>query len=96
MSITSETRREGLEEVLPKREVRASIILSVLGDRQMTVSEIVKELLDTGVIRYYDRNFVAPRLTELKEEGLVKVVGKRPCIMSGKNIAVWAAVNEAQ
>ena len=58
------------------------------------VSEIVKELLDEGIIKYYDRNFVAPRLTELKEAGKVKVVGKRKCIMSGKMIAVWERVDQ--
>ena len=51
-------------------------------------------MLDSGVIAYYDRNFVAPRLTELKDAGIVEVVGKRTCIMSGKNVAVWAAVKK--
>lgn len=90
MSITQETRREAHEFISHKRDARCEQILEVLGDRQLTVSEIAKELLDKGVIKYYDRNFVAPRLTEMKEAGLVKVVGKRRCIMSGKNIAVWA------
>ena len=39
--------------------------------RCLKISEIVKELLDEGIIKYYDRNFVAPRLTELKEAGKV-------------------------
>lgn len=90
MSITEATRREAREFISPRRDDRCDQILEVLGDRQLTVSEIAKELLDKGVIKYYDRNFVAPRLTEMKDAGLVKVVGKRPCIMSGKNIAVWA------
>lgn len=94
MSITNETRREGHESVLGKKTYRRKLILDVLGDRQMTVSEIVKALLDSGIIKYYDRNFVAPRLTELADEGKVKVVGKRPCIMSGKNVAVYEKVNQ--
>lgn len=89
MGIVEETRRAGYESVVDKRADRSDVILSVLGSKQMTVSEIVKELLDEGIIKYYDRNFVAPRLTELKEAGKVKVVGKRKCIMSGKMIAVW-------
>lgn len=92
MSITQETRRESYEAIVNKREARRNLILDILGDRQMTVSEIVKEMLDEGIIRYYDRNFVAPRLTELKDAGKVKVVGKRTCIMSGKQIAVWQKV----
>lgn len=94
MSIVEETRREGYKSVVPKKADRCDVILSVLGDKQMTVSEIVKALLDEGIIRYYDRNFVAPRLTELKEAGKVKVVGKRTCIMSGKMIAVWERVDK--
>lgn len=94
MSITTETRREGYEFAKEKKEIRANVILGVLGNRQMTVSEIVKELLDEGIIKYYDRNFVAPRLTELKEDGLVKVVGKRQCIMSGRMVAVWERVEQ--
>lgn len=92
MSITKETRKDSYEQILSKRTIRANVILELLGDREMTVSEIVKELLDEGVIKYYDRNFVAPRLTELKEAGLVEVVGKRTCIMSGKNVAIWRKV----
>lgn len=94
MGIVEETRRAGYESVVDKRADRSDVILSVLGSKQMTVSEIVKELLDEGIIKYYDRNFVAPRLTELKEAGKVKVVGKRKCIMSGKMIAVWERVGK--
>ena len=94
MGIVEETRREGYESVASKRADRCDVILAILGNRQMTVSEIVKALLDEGTIEYYDRNFVAPRLTELKEAGKVKVVGKRKCIMSGKMIAVWERVEQ--
>lgn len=96
MSITRETRQEGYESVLNKRTIRAELILEILDNGPMTASEIVKELLDRGVIKYYNRNFVAPRLTELKEEGRVEVIGKRPCIMSGKNVAVWQRVETEQ
>lgn len=94
MGITYETRKESYESVLDKRKERHNLILDILGEKQMTVSEIVKEMLDRGIIKYYNRNFVAPRLTELKDAGVVEVVGKRICIMSGKNVAVWAKVKE--
>lgn len=89
MGIVEETRRKGFESIANKRKDRSDVILSVLGNKQMTVSEIVKALLDEGIIKYYDRNFVAPRLTELRDSGKVRVVGKRTCIMSGKMIAIW-------
>ena len=87
---TREIRRESYEAITAKRANRRALILELLGDRQMTASELTWELLDKGYIKYYDRNFVAPRLTELKEAGLVMTVGKRMCKRTGKNVAVWA------
>jgi len=37
---------------------------------------------------------VAPRLTELKDEGVVEVVGKKPSKRTGKNTAVWAVTKK--
>lgn len=89
-SNTIETRRESYEAIKPKRTDRRNLILEILGSRQMTASEITEELLAKGYIKYYDRNFVAPRLTELKEAGIVETVGKRLCKRTNKNVAVWA------
>ena len=66
MSITKATRRASYEEVLPKVKERSRLILETLGSRAMTVSEITDELVAAGEIPYYNRNYVAPRLTELK------------------------------
>lgn len=93
-SITKETRRQSYDGILPERGRRCRIILETLGDREMTVEEITDELVRKGEIAYYDRNFVAPRLTELKEEGVVEVVGKKPSRRTGKNTAIWAVKKE--
>lgn len=90
MITTRETRHEAYIEMSGKREARHALILDILGSRQMTASEITEALLARGVIRYYDRNFVAPRLTELKQIGAVTTVGKRLCPRTGRNVAVWA------
>lgn len=90
--ITQETRKGSYLEILPKRESRRQIILSLLDQGPMTASEITEALLQQGVIRYYDRNFAAPRLTELKQAGRVAVVGKRICPRTGKLVAVWGRV----
>ena len=50
MGITHETRKEGHESVIDKKKDRHNLILDILGDRQMTVSEIVKAMLDSGEI----------------------------------------------
>ena len=73
---------------------RGALILDVLGDKQMTVDEIVNELIARRELLHFDRNFVAPRLTELKEAGIVKTIGKRKSERTGKNVAVWARVKQ--
>lgn len=96
MSTTTETRRAAYEAVLPKREKRSRLILEVLGEREMTASELTEELVTRGEIKYYDRNFVAPRLTELKQIGILEVVGRRKGTRSDKKEAVWARTGAPQ
>ena len=90
--ITKETRRESYDAILPKVKKRAREILQVLGARSMTVSEITEELVRTGVIPYFNRNYVAPRLTELKEIGVVETCGRRKATRSDATEAVWRRV----
>ena len=90
--ITKETRRESYDAILPKVKKRAREILRVLGARSMTVSEITEELVRTGVIPYFNRNYVAPRLTELKEIGVVETCGRRKATRSDATEAVWRRV----
>lgn len=72
---TRETRRQSYDAVLPKREKRCRLILETLGAREMTASEITEELVAAGEIPYFNRNYVAPRLTEMKQMGILKTVG---------------------
>ena len=90
--ITNETRRESYEAIIPKTADRKNLILEIMQDRAMTAHEITEELLAKGYIKYYDRNFVSPRLTELKEEGRAMVVGKKYCSKTQRNVSVWKAV----
>lgn len=90
--ITKQTRRQSYDGIRTRRGERCKLILETLGNRSMTVEEITDELVATGHLKYYDRNFVAPRLTELKGAGVLEVVGKKPSKRTGKNTAVWAAV----
>ena len=94
MSITNETRRESYASVKPDTKRHRQVILEILGGREMTANEIAEELYKKGVTPYYERNFAAPRLTELKSEGKVKTVGKKYCGKTGRMIAVWAKVTE--
>ena len=90
---TKETRRESYDAVLPKVKERARLILETLGAKEMTVSEITEELVNTGKIPYFNRNYVAPRLTELKDMGIVETCGRRKATRSDATEAVWRRVN---
>lgn len=95
MSITLKNRREAYENVKPKRDNRKALILEVLknGDPGgMTAEEVAQQLLKDGKIPYIDPNFTRPRLTELKEDGKVEVVGKRRSFTTARNTAVWKVV----
>ncbi len=90
---TRETRRQSYDAVLPKREKRCRLILETLGAREMTASEITEELVAAGEIPYFNRNYVAPRLTEMKQMGILKTVGRRKATRSDATEAVWARVH---
>lgn len=90
---TNETRRASYEGVLPKVKDRARQILEILGSREMTVSEITEELVDAGKIPYFNRNYVAPRITELKDMGIVETCGRKKSTRSDATEAIWRRVN---
>ena len=93
---TKETRRASYEAVLPKVKERSRLILETLGSRKMTVSEITDELVSAGKIPYFNRNFVAPRLSELKDKGIVETCGRRKSTRSAATEAVWKRAEQAQ
>ncbi len=92
---TKETRRRSYDAVLPKRAARCRLILETLGTRELTASEITEELVAAGRIPYFNRNYVAPRLTELKEIGILTTVGRRKATRSDATEAVWARAQPA-
>lgn len=89
---TKTARRDAHESVKPKKNKRAALILATLGVRKMTASEITEELVKAGALPYFNRNFVAPRLSEMKDAGLVETVGRRKATRSNIQESVWARV----
>ena len=89
---TKETRRRSYDAVLPKRAARCRLILETLGNRELTASEITEELVAAGRIPYFNRNYVAPRLTELKEIGILTTVGRRKATRS--DATYWSAATK--
>lgn len=89
MNDTKATRKASYEAVLPKVNDRCRLILETLGAEEMTVSEITDKLVASGRLPYFNRNYVAPRLTELKSMGVVETCGRRQATRSSATEAVW-------
>jgi len=94
-STTKETRRESYNAVLPSLTVRQKTVLQILKDcGDMTAQEIAAELMRRGITPTDERNFSAPRLTELADMGLARAVGKKYCGKTGRKVSVWSAVKD--
>ena len=92
-NITKETRRESYRAVLPSLTARQKTILQILKDcGDMTAQQVADTLCFLRITPTNERNFAAPRLTELAEKGLVQAVGKKICGKTGRKVSVWSAV----
>lgn len=59
-----------------------------------TAKEIAVELYKLKLIPSTERNYTAPKLTELEKMGLVKVIEKRKCQYTSKIVAVYEITTE--
>lgn len=87
-SITYQTRQLSFEDIKEKTKTRYMQILERL-DKPKTAKEIAVELFDLELIPGTERNFTAPRLTELEKMGYVKVINKKKCQYTGKIVAIY-------
>lgn len=92
--ITYETRQISFEDIKPKRKKRYEQILDRLMTGTKTAKEIAVELFELELIPSTERNYTAPRLTELEKMGLVKVIEKTKCKYTGKTVAVYEITSE--
>lgn len=88
-TITSATRQLSFEDIKEKRKRRYEEIIDRLLTGQKTAKEIAIELYELRIIPSPERNYTAPRLTELEKMGFVKVVDKKKCEWTGKTVAVY-------
>lgn len=95
MSITKETRRESYSVIKPLSPSRRQLILDILSDQQMTAQDIAEALYFQGHVPKIERNFAAPRLTELEKRGKVRAIGKKICPRTGRKVAIWEAIKES-
>ena len=69
-------------------EEKIQYIMELL-EKGLSRKEIAVELYELGYIPSTERNYTAPKLTELESMGYVKVVDKRKCQYTGKQVAVY-------
>ena len=91
---TLETRSAAEEQV--NKNLRYRQILEVMDEfcGGMTAKEIAVEMMCKGYIPTSERNFTAPRLTELGRKGIVEPIGKTICRYTGRKVTVWGLCKE--
>lgn len=95
MNIPQETRRESYGAAKQDAAGRRRVILEILTEcGGMTAREVAAELHRRGITPSNERNFAAPRLTELKEAGKIEASGKKICDYTGRSVAVWVVKKE--
>lgn len=89
MKIAQITRQLSFEDIKPKKKIRYMQILDRLSKGNKTAKEIAVELFDLGFIPSTERNYTAPRLTELEKMGYVEETAKKTCEYTGKAVTVY-------
>ena len=93
MNVTYETQLASEKDIERKAERRRKQILALLEELgPLTASEAAHILHERGLTSSPERNYAAPRLTELKNSGRVMAVAKKPCPWTGKTVALWEIV----
>ncbi len=88
-TITHQTRQLSFEDIQLKKKIRYEQILNRLIKGKKTAKEIAVELFELKLIPNEERNYTAPRLTELEKIGLVKTKDKKICQYTGKKVAIY-------
>lgn len=86
---TLDTRGDANETV--DREKRYKQIIEIMREYELplTAKEIAVKMHKRGYTPTDERNFSAPRLTELSNKGVVEPCGKKQCSYTGKTVAVY-------
>lgn len=86
---TLETRADAHEKV--DKQKRYSQILECFAETpQLTAKQCAVILNGKGYTPTAERNFAAPRITEMCQQGILEPVGKKVCEFTGKKVAVYA------
>lgn len=86
---TLETRAEAHDSV-DKQKRYDQIIECLTQCGNLTAKECAVIMMQKGYIPTSERNFTAPRMTELSKSGVIEPVGKKVCAYTGKKVAAYA------
>lgn len=89
---TKQTRRASNQEV--RRDKKNRMILEQLSYGPATAREIAVILHRQGRTLTEERNETAPRLTEMMQNGIVEVCGKRKDSKTGRKAAIYRIVED--
>ena len=87
--ITTYDTRHDSHLALDKQKRYRQILECFTDHPEMTAKECAVEMKNKGYIPTDERNFTAPRMTELSQQGIIEPVGKRKCKYTGKTVAVY-------
>jgi hypothetical protein len=98
MTIQQECRRESFEKLNVSKRQRQVINVFIgdwiMGDGMgLTAQEVAENLYNMRLVPDVNRNFAAPRITELLDLGILQSCSKRFCAKTGRNITVWGFTN---
>lgn len=94
--VTYETRREANDTVdKQKRYAEIKYILSRFPNG-LTAKQIAVQMKRLGYTDSDERNWAAPRLTEMSYAGVVEPVGKIKCAYTGKKVSIYRLVKEPE
>lgn len=88
--LTSETRRESHFKTNKVKLYEA--IKTALSGKELTGREVAKELYKKNILPFPARGIIQPRLTELVQDGVLVVVGKKYDKETERKVAVYALV----
>lgn len=91
-AVTANTRRESHKKT--NKENMHSNVLKAVGEDSLTAREIAQRLFKMGIIEYPARAIIQPRITELVEMQMLKVVGKKYDKQSRRNVAQYEKEQE--
>lgn len=85
---TFDTRAEA-HETVDKQKRYSQIIECLTENGELTAKECAYIMMQKGYIPTSERNFTAPRMTEMSKKGIIEPVGRKKCKWTGKSVAVY-------